>query len=299
MSETIISGAYDMHVHSGPDIMPRKGDFIDLAHHYADAGMAGYVIKSHYFTSSSWAKVANDKVPECQTFGSIVMNNSIGGMNPYAVDAVGRDGGKMCWFPTVDTVAAIKKTENPNEMKRRPFWLDVLLSIKEDGMALNPVRIFGEDGKVLPEVHDVLDVVKKYDMILATGHISPEEGQILVKAAYEDHRIRKIIMTHVDSELCFYDIPLQQELIKKYGVYVEHCSHSRVSGKVTDEVLIPMLKEIPMDHMIISTDGGQKKSDWPNEGLLEFCNWIVEEVRIPELELRKAIVENPKALLFG
>ena len=30
------------------------------------------------------------------------------------------------------------------------------------------------------------------------------------------------------------------------------------------------LKEVGQDHMILSTDGGQKKSDWPDEGLLEF-----------------------------
>ncbi len=42
----------------------------------------------------------------------------------------------MVWFPTVDTVAAIKKTEHIEEGGRRPFWLDVLLSIQADGMEL-------------------------------------------------------------------------------------------------------------------------------------------------------------------
>lgn len=85
MSDTIITGAYDMHIHTGPDIMDRKLDFLEEAERVRDAGMAGYVIKSHYFPSSSWAKVANARVPECQTFGSIVLNNSVGGLNPYAV----------------------------------------------------------------------------------------------------------------------------------------------------------------------------------------------------------------------
>ncbi len=71
-------------------ILWTEADFLEEAERVRDAGMAGYVIKSHYFPSSSWAKVANARVPECQTFGSIVLNNSVGGLNPYAVDAAAR-----------------------------------------------------------------------------------------------------------------------------------------------------------------------------------------------------------------
>ena len=45
MSDTIITGAYDMHIHTGPDIMDRKLDFLEEAERVRDAGMAGYVIK--------------------------------------------------------------------------------------------------------------------------------------------------------------------------------------------------------------------------------------------------------------
>ena len=31
MSDTIITGAYDMHIHTGPDIMDRKLDFLEEA----------------------------------------------------------------------------------------------------------------------------------------------------------------------------------------------------------------------------------------------------------------------------
>ena len=39
MSDTIITGAYDMHIHTGPDIMERKMDFLVQAERAAKAGI--------------------------------------------------------------------------------------------------------------------------------------------------------------------------------------------------------------------------------------------------------------------
>lgn len=297
MKDTIITGAYDMHIHTGPDIMDRKLDFLEEAERVVNVGMAGYVIKSHYFTSSSWAKVANQRVPGCQTFGSIVLNNSVGGMNPYAVDACARDGGKVVWFPTVDTVAAIKKTEHVEEGGRRPFWLDILLSLQADGIELKPVQLLDGNGKVLPEVVDVLDVIAKNDMILCTGHISVREAKEVLKVAKE-RKVERIICTHVDSQLCFYEIEEQLEVIKKYGAYMEHCSNSCTTGKVPWEVALAQINAIGCDHIIISTDLGQAKHKYPDEGLLDFANWMLES-GISETDVRKTICDNPKQLLFG
>lgn len=297
MSDTIISGAYDMHIHTGPDIMDRKLDFLEEAERVKAAGMAGYVIKSHYFPSSSWAKVANARVPECQTFGSIVLNNSVGGLNPYAVDAAARDGTKVVWFPTVDTVAAIKKTEHIEEGGRRPFWLDVLLSIQADGMTLKPVRLLDDDGRLVPEAIDVLDVIARNNMVLATGHISVREAKELIKVARE-RKVEKIVCTHVDSQLCFWEIEEQIETIKKYGVYMEHCSNSCTTGKVEWDVCLNQIKSIGCDHIIISTDLGQKKHKYPDEGLLDFANWMLDS-GISETDVRKTIHDNPKQLLLG
>jgi hypothetical protein len=297
MSDTIITGAYDMHIHTGPDIMERKMDYLVQAERAAKAGMAGFVIKSHYFTSSSWAKVANARIPECQTFGSIVLNNSVGGMNPFAVDAVARDGGKVVWFPTVDTAAAIKKTEHIEEGGRRPHWLDVLLSLQADGITLQPVRILDDDGKILPEVIEVLDVIARYDMVLCTGHISVREAKEVIKAARQ-RNVEIIVCTHVDSELCFYEIEEQIELIKKYGVYVEHCSNSCTTGKVAWDVCLAQIKAVGCEHIIISTDLGQLKHKYPDEGLLDFANWMLEN-GISETDVRKTICDNPRQLLLG
>ncbi len=293
MADTLITGAYDMHIHVGPDILERKLDFLDMAERAKAAGMAGYVIKSHYFPASSWAKVATEKVPGVKTYGSITLNNSVGGMNPYAVDAAARDGAKVVWFPTVDTVAAQKTVENPPE--REPYWLKILISLNESKIGIKPVSLLDEAGKLLPEVHDVLDVIASYDMLLCTGHISALEGMKVLEAAKE-HGVQRLVCTHVDSELCFYTIEQQKEVIRKYGAFVEHCYNEITTQKVPEELCYEQIKAIGCDHIILSTDRGQKKYSYPDEALLEFAEWMVAH-GFSETDTRKTMVNNPDQLL--
>ena len=42
----LIQGAYDLHVHSAPDVMPRKMDDLEMAQRIVASGMAGYALKS-------------------------------------------------------------------------------------------------------------------------------------------------------------------------------------------------------------------------------------------------------------
>jgi hypothetical protein len=294
MSQSIISGAYDMHIHAGPDVLPRKRDCVELAKIMSDAGMAGTVVKNHYFTTSPWAKIANRLYPDFKVIGSITLNNSVGGMNPIAVDIAGRDGAKLVWFPTVDTPSAINDAEKLPEGKR-PYWVSVLLELKADGVTLNPIKVLDENGKVLPEVVEVLDAIAKYDMILCTGHISVEEAFAVIKVAHE-RKVERIICTHCDSPLAFYEIEQQQELVRKYGAYMEHCLNGCTTGKVSWEVCLEQVKKVGCDHVIMSTDLGQVGRKDPNEGLLDFAEWMLKN-GISETDVRRTIADNPKKLL--
>ena len=37
---SLIQGAYDLHIHSAPDVLPRKADDLELAQRFLKAGMA-------------------------------------------------------------------------------------------------------------------------------------------------------------------------------------------------------------------------------------------------------------------
>jgi len=52
-----VQGAYDTHLHIGPDVVERKIDDISLARRFAELGLAGFVLKSHYASTAERAGV--------------------------------------------------------------------------------------------------------------------------------------------------------------------------------------------------------------------------------------------------
>lgn len=293
MNNSIITGAYDLHVHTGPDVLPRKFDDFEMAQRIIDAGMAGFAIKSHYFCTADRAKMVNKLYPKCHAFGMLWLNNSVGGINPFAVELAGRAGTKIVGFPTVDTENSIHRVFTlPPE--KRGFWASIIVDMKNEGFDLKPANV-SRDGKLLPETHEVLDLIAKYDMIMATGHLSVEDCLLVTKAAKE-HKVERIICTHVSSAASGYGVEYQKEMLK-LGCYMEHTTNGVSSGKVPYEKMVGQIKEIGIEHCVINTDLGQPKNKYPDEGLLEFCTRLVEESGFSESQVRKAIVDNPKALL--
>src|ERR1044071_760092 len=85
----LLEGAFDTHIHSAPDVLPRKFNDIELAQRFKARRMAGFVLKSHYICTADRATLVNQIVPEIQAFGAIALNNSVGGLNPLALDIAG------------------------------------------------------------------------------------------------------------------------------------------------------------------------------------------------------------------
>src|SRR5215469_1914497 len=85
-ARNLVRGAYDLHVHTGPDLLPRSASDLDLAYRCRERGLAGFVIKSHYIPSSPRAAHVRALVPEVHVLGSITLNAAVGGINTVAVE---------------------------------------------------------------------------------------------------------------------------------------------------------------------------------------------------------------------
>ena len=77
-----IQGGYDLQVHVAPDVIARRIDDLDLAKEFLSAGLKGFVLKSHYFPTAERAAVVTKAVPGIKAYGAIVLNHSVGGVNP-------------------------------------------------------------------------------------------------------------------------------------------------------------------------------------------------------------------------
>ena len=290
----LIKGAYDLHVHSAPDVLQRKMDDIEMAQRIKESGMAGYAIKSHYFCTSERAELINKLYPDCDAVGTITLNSSVGGINPTAVEMAARSGAKLVWFPTCDSAHEIAHVFDGNPNKKLPYWAQIIIQMKEAGIQAPVIHILEEDGTLKKPVMDVLDIIAKYDMILATGHVSHEEAFALVKEA-KNRGVKKIVVTHVDFPTTYYTVEEQKRFVEM-GAVMEHCYTTWATGKVEFEVTKEMIREIGPANCILATDLGQKTALYPDEGLLEFAKRLYDDGFTAE-EIRTMTVDNPRALL--
>lgn len=290
----LIEGAYDLHVHSAPDVLPRKMDDIEMAQRIENCGMAGYAIKSHYFCTSERAELINKQYPGCHAVGTITLNSAVGGINPAAVEMAGRSGARLVWLPTCDASHERIHVFNGDPNKKLPYWAQILIQMKDEGIDSPTISLLDDNGKLINNVYDVLDIIARHKMILSTSHISHEECFVLVKAAKE-RKVERIIITHVDFPTTFYTIDEQKELAG-YGAYMEHCYTTWATGKVDIDVSIEQIKALGADRVIIATDLGQKTAPFPDEGMLEYATKLVK-AGMSEEDVRKMTVRNPTTLV--
>lgn len=273
----LLQGAYDMHIHTAPDVTPRKCDDLELAQRLQEAGMAGCAIKSHYMDTSGRAALLQKLYPELTFAGGITLNRSLGGVNPDAVERTGQMGGKMLWFPTLEARAY------------QGFHH------RDDGTDLSRfLTVLDEDGKLLPQAVEVLEAAAQYHMVVGTGHLGAEEGLALVREARRMDGLQ-MVLTHADNPADQYTLEQQQEAVRM-GAMVEHCYFTTYYDRVSAQEIARQIRGVGAENVILSTDFGQVKSPYSDEGILGYLEVLATQ-GITEDELRLMTCTNPKRLI--
>ena len=288
----LLKDAYDLHVHSAPDVLPRKMDDLEMAQRVIASGMKGYAIKSHYFCTSERAEIVRKLYPRCNAVGTITLNSAVGGINPMAVEMAGRSGARIVWFPTVDSEHEQAHLASSPSAKL-PYWAKIQQQMKAEGV-LSPTLCILEQSRLKSEVMAVLDVIARFSMVLATSHLSKPETFALVKAAKE-RKVERVVITHVDFPSTFYSVDEQKELLR-FGAFAEHCYTTPATGKVAWDVVIGQIRAIGAQRVLLATDLGQATGVFPDEGLALFAQKLLEN-GFSESDVRIMMVENPASLL--
>ncbi|HUA50280.1 MAG TPA: DUF6282 family protein [Solirubrobacteraceae bacterium] len=251
----LLRGAYDTHMHISPDVVERIVDDITLARRFQELGMAGFVLKSHYGSTAERASVVRAAVPGVGVLGAIALNRAVGGINPLAVEIAAREGARTVWLPTVDSVNESHEREAPAGAKV-PVWVKLQLELREQGIEIPPVPVVNEsNGTVLPEVREVLDMIARHGMVLATGHLSRDEIFAVVEAAVESG-IENIVVTH--PEFPSQDLSVEDQIaLAGQGALLERCFTTPHTGKVTWERWIENIRAAGPENSVLSTDLGQ------------------------------------------
>jgi hypothetical protein len=168
----VISGVADLHVHGAPSLVERHGLDHEVLGAHGSVGVDFAVLKAHEGSTVERAVLARerDAAAGVEVVGGIVLNSTVGGANPDAVEVAARLGGRVVWMPTVSAPAHIASASSPE------------LSVHRN-LAFRQVDVLDAAGALLPGWQDVLDVVAAHDLVLASGHLTCTQSLVLFRAA--------------------------------------------------------------------------------------------------------------------
>jgi hypothetical protein len=269
-------GAIDFHAHTGPDSMPRTVDSIDLARLAKAEGMLAIVIKNHFVPTASDAYLVRKVVPGIEVFGGIDLNLTVGGMNPAAVENMAKitgHYGRIVWMTSFDSCAQVR-------------------AAKEN----RPCAAVSRDGKLLPETLKVIDVIAKYNLVLETGHNTPEECLMMIRYA-KQAGVKHIVVTHAMMAPIHMSIPQMQEAAAM-GAYIEFVYNGLVGGYKEFEFAdyARAIKAVGAEHCILGSDMGQVTNPVHTEALKLFYAGLLK-AGITQNELDLMSRRNPATLL--
>ena len=276
-----LAGAIDIHVHSLPDSETWRIDAIDVAKLARERGMRGLVLKSHWESTAMLAYIVRKEVPGLEVFGGIGLSRAVGGVNAAAVEEMARvtgGFGRVVWMPTIESEHGVRAAGS-----NRPF-----VSVSRNG-------------ELLPEVRDVISVIAKNGLVLATGHSSGEEDLMLV-AEGQRQGAQHMVVTHAMSRPIRMTLPQMQQAAK-LGAFVEIVYvHSltipelRRTAVYSAADVAEAIRNVGPESVILSTDMGQVGIPLPPDGLAAFASALAAQ-GVSEKDLGRMMKENPARLL--
>ena len=290
----LVRSAYDLHIHVGPDVMERRIDDVTLAGRFLEVGLAGFGLKSHYTSTAERAQVVARAVPGIDVVGTITLNASVGGLNPLAVEIAAQEGARIVWLPTVDAEneAEARDREYPPGAAK-PLWARIQSELQEQGLEAPPVAVVDSGGEPVPELLDVLSVVARHGLVLATGHLARDEIFAVLDAA-TSAGVHRVVVTH--PEFPAQDLSeADQSALAERGALLERCFTTPYTGKCTWERVADGIRATGAENNLLSTDLGQPANPPVEDGLALFADRLLE-LGISEDEIRTMTVANSRML---
>lgn len=167
-----LEGMFDIHVHASPSVAPRKITALEALKLASTEGMEGILLLDHTYNTTVVAQVLNKMGYGAKAFGSILLNELVGGLNPSVVETAIQLGTKQIQMPTYSSRS--HKERYGDDQKIFHYQK------KSKG-----IRVIDERGRLVPEMEEIFEIIKNSNAFLGTGHLSAEETMTIVRRARE------------------------------------------------------------------------------------------------------------------
>src|SRR5215475_6479229 len=213
----LLKGALDLHFHMDPWTPERvRGGGIEEVQMARASGLRGLVIKDHNEPTAPLAYHLRKIVPDLDLYGGFVMNLPNGGVNPAGVEFMATqirgEPGRIVWMPAGDTEKEIRESKNPN----------------------GPFVAVSRNGELLPEVKQIISIIAKHGLVVASGHILPEEALMIFREA-KRQGVQHMIATHAFDLAGKMTVEQMQEAAK-LGAFIEFDFRNTLEGGRIDAI---------------------------------------------------------------
>jgi hypothetical protein len=284
--QSLMQGAIDLHCHSGPSVMARAVNHEQALEQAAEAGMRAVLFKDHYYPTGPFVDVLKEsgKATRAEPVGSIVLNNAVGGINPFAVEPALKCGAKVVWMPTVSAANHIREGHRKSLLPTKSKML------KQVGLSAVDAR-----GELLDNVKQVLDIIAEHDAVLSCGHLHISEVWPLFDEA-KKRGVTRLLVNH-PSYTVGATLSDVKELVSM-GAWIEHsiCMFIPNRMKVYDDAFLKALIEAAgVDRTFFGSDLGQTNAPLPVEGFRQIIGLCLS-LGYSEEDVRKMVSTNAAQL---
>ena len=229
-----------MHVHIAPDVVARIVDDVTLARRFAELGIAGFQLKSHYTSTAERARGR----PRRRPGGPGARRDRAQPRGRRDERARRRDRGARGRAHGLDADrqlgqrAARARVRPPGA--KVPVWVKFELELREPGIEIEPVAVVDDDGACCPRRARCSSGSPHHDLVLATGHLARDEIFAVVDAAVAAGVARSSSPTPSSRRrTCRVD---DQLALAERGALLERCFTTPHTGKVAWEDVIEHIR---------------------------------------------------------
>ena len=274
LSPSDLEGVSDLHVHLEPDVRPRSDNALNYVRQCRQAGMRSVLLKSHTFPTFDLAYIIRQCI-DFEVFGGLCLNRLYG--------------------PLVN-VGVVRTALESSGSYLRCVWLpthDAVFQRGSDG-----IPVLNEHGRVLPEVVSLMELCAREDIVLASGHSSPEESLILAKKAREVG-LKKFVVTHANTAGWTHSAD-QVKRCLEYGAWMEYgygwewLRNGQDASRPCDR-LAAYVRMAP-ERSFVMTDMGLPSLPHPLLGM-KMCVQNLRESGLSSEHLSMVLKKNPATLM--
>ena len=275
-----LEGMYDLHIHPAPSIRRRRLNAVQVLQLAHKEKMAGVLFVDHTYNTTVVAETVNEMGLSPKAYGSIILNEAVGGLNLSVVETALDLGTKQIEMPTYSSKAHYDVYGG--EEAKFPYKNRV-----------EPTYILDSKGRLIGAVEEILEAIKDKNAFLGTGgHLSIPEVDALVNRARALGI--KLLLNSVSTDKL--KIPLGPQ--KRWAgdhVFMEH-TYMAVTDVTPIDTVVEQIRGVGAEYCVLATDAGGMQLPDNVTVMKSFVEGLLAS-GITEKEIDLMTRKNPKILL--